>query len=983
MPLTSDVVTLRLVRLFVSPADVAAERDVLDEVISRINETDAVSHRIRLEVFRWDRQVVPQIGPPPQDVVDAQTPAYDIYLGIMASRFGTPTGTFGSGTEAECRDAMERWGRVGRPWIMFYFSDDPRLSSVADVEQYLKVRVFREELQGLGIVATYSGVRGSTAGFFERVEQHLRLLIQREHARIVALPADDVRSDNPRTRPAASQRYRQWLISQCTDIDLELRRKEGHAVRLGNVYVPLAAQVGKVEVQRLNDQSYREPAPELLLDLLADESVYVSGGPGAGKSTFCRWVAWMACEEAMPAQAIVAPDGYTEQFPDSLRGRLPLLVRLRDFWPLLPDIPGRRELSGAEFLDACRHWIESAQPPGLLWTDVIAHLDAGSALVILDGVDEVPLSRGDEAHGSSPREMLLSGVIAALADWIPRGNRLLLTGRPYGLTETQSDKLEILHAPIADLDAHMQELLVRRWFHILADTPSAAERTARDLIDHIREQPMLEVLASNPLLLTAMCVIFSEGKRLPQDRYDLYSRIVDNVLFNRYPKDPAVIELIRSRLNFIAYGMHTGGGLGEDRAAPRSEITFAEIDRLMRTYREQSAWTETGFKDAVETREQLLSRSGLLLPRTERRAGFYHLSFQDFLAAQRLLDLEGDKLFDLFCGRAAAPEWRSTLSFVFGALFATSASPDRAIRVLARLIDSAAIDSVPLQVVVSDCLTILLGRKIRLQPEVEDRFRRICVSSIGREVQPIADRVALGAVLGKLGDPRIVENLRSDDAYVEVKSGGLGTAPASSSADEPFLIGRYPVVNLQYRRFIESGGYRDHQWWSDDGRAWLEAEGVVEPLLWRHGKWNGANQPTVMVSFWEAEACARWAGGRLPTESEWVIAASGDETITYPWGDEWTDGICNTAEAGLNATSPVGLFPRSRSKAFHLDDMAGNVWEWCSDVQGDASGMPRTICGGSWQYVSKFAQIDYRVHNFPGRRYDFVGFRVVRTTSPR
>src|SRR5262245_52564789 len=114
--------SVRLIRVFVSsPGDVAEERGVLDEVVRLVNQTPGQGLGARLELVKWERDVVPQIGPPAQDVVDAQTPACDIYLGIMAHRFGTPTGGHGSGTEKESWDALARWGAAARPWILFYF----------------------------------------------------------------------------------------------------------------------------------------------------------------------------------------------------------------------------------------------------------------------------------------------------------------------------------------------------------------------------------------------------------------------------------------------------------------------------------------------------------------------------------------------------------------------------------------------------------------------------------------------------------------------------------------------------------------------------------------------------------------------------------------------------------------------------------------------------------------------------------------------
>jgi formylglycine-generating enzyme required for sulfatase activity len=980
--------TVRLIRIFVSsPGDVAEEREVLGEAIQRINDTQGQTHSVRLELWKWECQVVPQIGPPPQAVVDAQTPAYDVYLGIMSSRFGTPTPTHGSGTEKELRDAVKRRGKNRSPWILFYFNEKPTLSAKpADVRQYLKVCTFREELKKLGIVGSYTGVRGSDRAFFEHVQQDLRLLIQ-NHLQPLPPPAQKKKSTNAPPSPASKQppvvppAYRGWLKRHCASLDLELRRKEGHAVRLNNVYVPLTTLAGRRDSGTKKNALDRdaEQNPQLLLDLLGAQSLYISGAAGTGKSTFCRWVAWLACEGAVPAQDVEPPEEYAERFPESLGNRLPLLVRLRDCWnDHLPKTPGRRELSKVELTRALESWITATRPGDLEWAVVKAHLDKGSTLLIVDGVDEVPLTHGEPSRPSSPRDMVLSGLAAAMPDWIRLGNRVLVTSRSYGVTEPRAETLGLLHAPIAELDAAAQNLLVRRWFHILADGPPASEAIARDMIDDVRGREGLQPLAANPLLLTAMCIVYSEGKRLPQDKYELYVRIVDNVLFSRYPKDPAVIDLVRVRLNVIAYGMHTGIWLDEPRVTPQALVTYPEIDRLMTTHREQSPWTEAGVKDAVATREDLLSHSGLLLPAGDRRAGFYHLSFQDFLAAQRLLDREGDGLLAVFESRAPFPEWRATLAFLFGAVLAASASPDRAIKLLEGLLARLTPQAVGLQVVVSACFEILIGRKIR--PEhLEDQFRPMCLASIENEVQPVSDRAALALTLGKLGDARIVTDLRDPSAYVEVPAGDylVGEDKRPYRLEKPILLRRYPVVNSQYALFMQDKGYENPQWWSTDGRQWLEAENERQPRYWGNGKWNGPSQPVVGVSYWEAEAFAAWAGGRLPSEWEWEAAARGPEGLQYPWGDDWIDEICNTREAGLGVTSPVGIFPRSRSKAFGLEDMAGNVWEWCSDFWSEQDRFVRVVRGGSWGYDSRLARAAYRYVSHPDDRNFVVGFRVV------
>jgi len=602
--------------------------------------------------------------------------------------------------------------------------------------------------------------------------------------------------------------------------------------------------------------------------------------------------------------------------------------------------------------------------------------------LILDGVDEVPLTQGDGRQAWQPRAMLLAGLAAAIPGWLAPGNRVLLTSRPYGVRETEGRKLALRHAPIDDLAGPGQALLVRRWFHILADNPAAGAATGQEMLDHLSGRAELEPLAANPMLLTAMCIIYHQGKRLPQDRYDLYTRILDIVLYNRYHYDPAVLDLVRNRLSVLAHGMHTGAGLDEDRTTPQAEATYAEIDHMLQAYQDQKAWTESGFKNALETREELLSHTGLLLPRGDRRAGFYHLSIQEFLAAQRLLDVagEGDRLFGVFSARAAVAEWRNTLSFLFASQLGKSTSPERSIRLLGRLIEEGVGKSLGLTVVVADCLQVLLGRKMRLRPDLEETFRQACLAAIERE-EPVRERCLLGLALGQLGDRRIVRDLRDPAAYVEIPAGDyvVGEERRPFRLMKPFLFGRYLVTNSQYALFMEENGYETRAWWSEEGWHWRSEGKFFEPMLWGSAKWNGPSQPVIAVSFWEAEAFAAWAGGRLPTEYEWEAAARGAEGCQYPWGDEWRDRICNSREAEVGRTSPVGLFPGSRSKEFGLEDMAGNVYEWSTDIYEGSTD--RVFRGGSWNFDGSRCRAAARHRRAPSSRLSGLGFRVARDPS--
>lgn len=121
--MSTEPETARILRVFVSsPSDVAEERAALDEVVAAVNRTDGAALGFRRDLVKWETNITPQLGPRPQQVVDEQTPVYDIYVGILKHRFGTKTGRYGSGTEKEFRDALRRWNDTGAPWILFYFS---------------------------------------------------------------------------------------------------------------------------------------------------------------------------------------------------------------------------------------------------------------------------------------------------------------------------------------------------------------------------------------------------------------------------------------------------------------------------------------------------------------------------------------------------------------------------------------------------------------------------------------------------------------------------------------------------------------------------------------------------------------------------------------------------------------------------------------------------------------------------------------------
>lgn len=989
--------TVRIIRVFVSsPGDVEKERKAMDGVVQRLNREPSIRDRAQVRLWKWEEDAIPEMGPSPQDVINRQTPLFEVYLGIMAGRFGTRTARFGSGTEEEFRCALDRWRQARVPRILFYFSDNPKLSTKPDdADQWPRVCRFRQELRDKGILGTYHGQRGKQS-FTAKVEQHLREVI---HELLEAAPPEAIAvSANP-SKPTVPPEYVAWLQGRCGELELMgLEVNHGSGVRLNHVYTPLVTSSRTIYTRQCLEETparpfqKREPLPpQLLLGLLNRRSLYASGDPGVGKSTFCRWVTWLTCRGVMPSPDVPTPIGYQETFPESLRGRLPVLVRLRDFWQHLPPA-GVRSVGLGGLTQALHRWVDEQTFPGVDGACVASHLEHGSALLMLDGVDEVPPVRAADGEDWYPREMLLTGLAEAVARWTKAGNLVLVTSRPYGLDSRQQQNLGLMPAPILGLDQPLQALLVRRWFVRLKEARDLGLETADTMIDHIHVERGLDDLAVNPLLLTAMCIIYDEGKRLPHDKYLLYDRIVDTVLHRRYPAKER-IGPIRGRLAAVAYGMHTGEGLGQHRASPEASALEHEVDRLLQAYHQLDGATDKGLTDTVRVREDLLSQSGLLVSRSDGAASFYHLSLQEFLAAERVFVLQGMErkaLADLLFARGPSAGWRNTLAFLFGCLI-SKFSPHVGVEWLQTMVQRLPLPAVDpsrrgqsdgvwnLAIVLGDCLQILSGREAAVPAELIGFFQRCVFRAIEQEIA-VVDRQALAVALGRLGDPRIVLDLRVGTnpdghlGYVKTPVGTyrVGEVKQDLVIDEPFWLSRYPVTNSQYALFLAEGGYTREEWWSAEGWRWLHEEGITEPALWRNHSFNARNQPVVGVSWWEAEAFCRWAGGRLPSEREWEAAARGPHGRVDPWGDEWEDGICNSRESGLGGTSAVGIFPRDFTSE-GISDMAGNVLEWCQDR---LEATARVVRGGSWDSNARDCRAANHLGHEPKRRDDRLGFRV-------
>jgi serine/threonine-protein kinase len=136
------------------------------------------------------------------------------------------------------------------------------------------------------------------------------------------------------------------------------------------------------------------------------------------------------------------------------------------------------------------------------------------------------------------------------------------------------------------------------------------------------------------------------------------------------------------------------------------------------------------------------------------------------------------------------------------------------------------------------------------------------------------------------------------------------------------------------------------------------------------------NRPIVNVSWYEAAAYGAWKGARLPTEAEWEMAAAGKSKREYPWGNGKPDATrANYGKGGPGHATPVGLYPAGATPE-GLQDMAGNVWEWCEDWY--EKDKYRVLRGGAWSSYVDVLRCSNRSRGGPEGRFLDIGFRLAR-----
>ncbi len=653
------------------------------------------------------------------------------------------------------------------------------------------------------------------------------------------------------------------------------------------------------------------------------------GDPGGGKSTFVNHLA--GCLAAAQLEGDATP--WQERFPawpDDAWDLLPLPVILRDLArKLAEDGTGTARTVWDHVLD----WLTDRD-----LAEFAPHLKAalrgGRALVLLDGLDEVP---------AAGQRGLVRDAVADFAQTYGRA-RMLVTCRTLSYQDERW-KLpqDFAVFELAPFDEDKIDAFVGAWYAELEAMgtvpPGEGHALARRLREAVR-RPDLWRLAPNPLLLTVMALVHTHKGLLPEARALLYEDCVEMLLWRweqikvgAGPGGKVGLHrlLVEARLQTVdlkrtlwrlAYEVHY-----YDRGEGGAPADLAE-EALLRALRDLHP--ERSWDWAQRVVDEVRERAGLLVERQPGVYTFPHRTFQEYLAAS-YLSAEGS--FGERGARLARENtglWREAILLAVGRLVHHQGETDRPLALVAELCPATEPgDDVGWQAawLAGEVLCELGLARARATHQGQDLLRRVRLRLAALlESGHLAsrERAEAGDVLARLDDPRPGVGVAPgadgrpplpDFVWVEVPAGAFVMGSRQNDAEayddekprqrleipDGYWLARYATTVAQYGCFVDGGGYDDPRWWTPDGRAWRRGEwdsqltdGWVRswleerpaelrgaPLRWDEQR-EHPNRPVVWVSWFEAVAFCRWLTAALQAAGSRQRVWRGGQTSDLP-----------------------------------------------------------------------------------------------------
>ncbi len=725
----------------------------------------------------------------------------------------------------------------------------------------------------------------------------------------------------------------------------------------------------------------------------------IVGAAGCGKSTLLQWAGVSAARAQLPPSRAEPLTDEQRAFVAALGAQppLPVFIALRDFMKhCRPAGQPARAITPAALVEFIGHFYAEqfssvTFPPGFF----ARHLRQG-CLLLLDGVDEV-----------SPKDRVAvrNSVEGLALDYGAERNRYLIASRSVAY-QGEAEYSDFRQIEVQLLNAGQRDELLRYWCDAIY-LSEEARRNAADLsasIDHSDER--VRDLARTPLMVSIFVLVYYHSQRhLPQQRAEFYYRAARVLVSETHrPTAPDYPEWerlsVETRIDYlkrIAYELYVRGQ------------NTATADEL-------AEWAADEFADDSETARQFFTaaanRSGLLEEKGGQYGFFTHKTFHEFLTglylAQNLEDDPQDNWATVLQARLTDDQWLEVTLLAAGSLaYLNAAKANKFVKLLSDLGDADAEQTAALE---RAALSQADFPPDRAQANRADLVQRLERRMVNLQLQPQFRR-RLGLALAALGDPRFArplweqpreEVLGNKGYFVAIPAGifQMGTSedderrlkeqgveayddekPQHPVGVSDFALGKYPVTNAEYRRFVDDPDYPNPDYWPGEAGLWLSGQLDLEkhvamypkdiqesyrnwlkgrpperrrqPFYWNNPQWNADNLPVVGVTWYEGEAYCRWLTAKLraaklisekqevhlPTEVEWERAAkaqrpeSAKDSRLWAWGDTWDASKCNSNASGFNGTTPVGMYPDGASDNGVMD-LIGNVWEWTRTVWG-------------------------------------------------
>ncbi|MFZ1397109.1 MAG: SUMF1/EgtB/PvdO family nonheme iron enzyme, partial [Candidatus Promineifilaceae bacterium] len=820
------------------------------------------------------------------------------------------------------------------------------------------------------------------------------------------------------------RKYRQELVQ-----DLRLHDFRGIVQVKRAIRLPLVDIYQELGLLKLQGAKEREQAQELMLQLrdeerqqleerrlqervsdglAASQRLAILGEPGAGKTISLKFIALMlALGYGIPRLGLEMPF-------------IPLMIRLADYARALAQKP-TLSLDNYLFTTIAEAYASHPDLPQFLrWA-----LEKGGCMVLLDGLDEVG---SDPVAGQTLKGQVVGRVQQFADRWCSDGftNRVVVTSRIEGYWDEVLAGFD--HVQLSPLQPPDEvTAFVLRWFTAYEQaqdsqiTPELAEERAQErtesLVPKVLAHASVRRLATNPLLLTILALIHETVGKLPNRRIELYEicaqtlieswRQAQTGVTNQWLSDLGGKQIIRIMAP-LAYWLHEN--------YPGGTATFAEWQRML-----QATLTEAGFEaEAAEITHRFLHHArfeaGLLAERGLGQFGFFHLTFEEYLAARELARQPVARRREMLKAHWEDPRWHEIILLAAGQLGIVDLKDEDAGDFLQDLLEME-----PQEPESQGRQAVLAGRALAdIGPRaVTPTCKRWIVDALTQTMQdvnpdskrpnhppqtPLRSRFEAGEALDELG-------WLPDDLNAWVRCPGC----AENGGD--LLVMKYLVTNAHFAHFVNDDGYQNPAFWGgEQSEAWQwrstgrrRAFETVpdQPHYWRDARFGQERRgfPVVGVSWYEAQAFAAWlwhnyqksgddglsgslqahkiSGVRLPHEVEWEKVAGGlADKDRYPWdapdGPATTDtslivARANISEAKLRATTPVAMYPLGLSQPYRLADLAGNVWEWMENLRSDSGS--RALRGGAWNYSQRNACVAARNYGNPDNANYDIGFR--------